>query len=108
MSVDLIICICGTLLFAAEMVFFFARINRAKKIAAEAEREIPPVKGQLKGIIACAVALLLLPILVPLQTYVTAVVCACAVLGPYAVLKERLDLIRGLGNESGDKKYGEH
>lgn len=93
--IPLIICITGFVLYIAILVIFSIKISKAKKFVAPGAT-VPHSSKSFKTIFVTALLLELLPILVPLQTYIIAVVAGTGVLGEYLALKDRLDEIRKL------------
>ncbi len=95
MNIDLIICILGAVCYVFIIFFYTYRIQKIKK-ALPKEKIIPLTSKSFKTIFIFASLLLILPLFIPLQTYVTAICCACAVLGAYLALKDRLEQIKNI------------
>ncbi|HBG66882.1 MAG TPA: hypothetical protein DDW78_10475 [Treponema sp.] len=90
------LCAAGLLAYIAVLVVFVPRIRREKQRLAAAGTELPRAGRRFWWVFAVALVLIVLPLLVPLQHSVIAVVCAVGVLGEYIVLRERLALLRGI------------
>jgi hypothetical protein len=97
MNLPLYICIGGAVLYAAVLCIYIPKIKKAKKHIAPG-KIIPAPSKSFKAIFFTALALLVLPILIPLETYLIVVVCGCAVLGAYLALKDRLEQIQKLSD----------
>ena len=93
--IPLIICITGLVLYVLVLTVYCIKISRAKRFVAPG-KTVPRSSKSFKAIFITALLLELLPIVVPLATYVIAVVAASGVLGEYIALKDRLEEIRKL------------
>ena len=93
--IPLIICLTGLVLYILVLIIYCIKISRAKKFVAPG-KTVPRSSKSFKAIFITALLLELLPMLVPLATYVIAVVAASGVLGEYIALKDRLEEIRKL------------
>ncbi len=87
--------ICGTsfLLYIVILSFYMIRIRKQKKALPQGT-VIPKTTASFKAIFITALLLLLLPILIPLDSYLIAVVCACGILGEFLALKDRLEQLK--------------
>ena len=95
MSALLVICAVGVALYVCVLVFYCTKIAAKKRtLTAQGKRAIA-ASGSFKASLALCALVELLPLLVPLKTYVVAVVAACGVLGEAMVLRERLDKLEG-------------
>lgn len=74
-------------------VIFCIKISRAKKKAAALQKKIKTASSSYKAIFPASAALMILPLLIPFETWITAVFCAAAVLALYISLKDRLENI---------------
>jgi len=83
----------GALAYLAVLIIFMVRISRAKKTALEEGREIPKATASYKAIFPASIVLIILPMLIPLGNLITGAVCACAVLGLYISVGDRLSKI---------------
>ena len=92
MSASLIICLSSLAVYIAITVLYLIKIKKAKYQAAP--RIIPKPNNNFYFIFVLSLILILLPIVIPLETYVIAIVCLCAIMGLYIILKERLDEIK--------------
>lgn len=95
MNIPLTICITGAIIYFAILAIFAVKISKAKKFIAPGQ-SVPRSSKSFKAIFATAFLLLILPILIPLQTYVIVAVVGCAVMGEYIALKDRLEEIEKL------------
>ncbi len=91
----LAICLAGALLYIIILITYSIKISRAKKFVAPGTI-VPRSSKSFKTIFVMAILLVILPLLIPLQTYVIAAVVATGVLGEYLALKDRLEEIRKL------------
>ncbi|MBP5158235.1 MAG: hypothetical protein ILP18_10240, partial [Treponema sp.] len=89
-KIDLCICACALLLYLGVGVWGFFGIRKARKAG-----ELPPADRKFRPALIASAALLVLPFLIYFKPYVTAVLEACAVLGRYITLRERLGTDRG-------------
>ena len=95
----LIVCAVAIASYAAVLTFFFVRIAKAKK-ALSGTGNIPRPPASYKTALTVSAALIIFSFLVPLQTYITAILCACAVLGVRIALKERLDTLTEIAQKN--------
>ena len=84
----------GALAYLAVLLVFLAKISKAKKEARAKQKPVPKTTASYRAIFPASIVLVLLPLLIPLGNLVTFVVCACAVLGLYISMRERLSSIR--------------
>ena len=87
--------ICGGsfILYLGILFFYMIRIRKQKKALPEGTA-VPKTTTSFKAIFVTALLLLLLPILIPLDRYLIAVVCACGILGEFLALKDRLEQLK--------------
>ncbi len=84
----------GLVAYIVVLVFFLAKISKAKKEALSQGREIPKASASYRAIFPASIALIILPMLIPLGNLITGTVCGCAVLGLYISLRDRLAKLR--------------
>ncbi len=90
MKTNLTICIASIFVFIVELVYFFIKIGKAKALLKKGGNTVKKAEvAYVSSLILCCL-IEILPILIPLQTYVIVIVCLCGILGAYLVLKERL------------------
>ena len=89
-TLDLCICAGATLLYLAVGAWGFVKLRTARKRLREEGKDLPPADGKFRPAIMASAALLVLPFLIYFKPYVTGVLEACAVLGLYITLRERL------------------
>jgi len=94
LKLNLIICLCGTVLWILLTVFHAVIIIRAKKTAPDKEC-IAKAPSSYWCVIVSSAAVVVLPYLILFQPYVTAVLEGCAIMGTWAVMKERFEKIAG-------------
>ena len=90
--------IAGLIAYIAVLLVYLKKISRAKKEALDNGKTIPKAQSSYKAIFPASIALIILPLLIPLGNLITAVVCACAVLGLYISLKDRLSSLGPTGS----------
>lgn len=94
MNAHLIISAAGIAVYAVLFVFYGVRISAEKKRRRTQGASVPKPSASFAGSLALCALTELLPFLIPLKLYVTAVVCLCGILGETLVLKERLQSLR--------------
>ena len=76
------------------LILTLMKISKAKKEALSQGREIPKASASYRAIFPASIALIILPMLIPLGNLITGTVCGCAVLGLYISLRDRLAKLR--------------
>lgn len=89
-KIDLCICATALLLYLGVAVWGFVSIRREKARLGKEGKELPPPDKKFRPALISSAVLLALPFLIYFKPYVTAVLEACAVLGLYITLRERL------------------
>ena len=89
-KIDLCICAASVLFYLAVGCWGFVNIRRKARKLREEGKELPPGDRKFRPAVLASAALLILPFLVYFKPFVTAVLEACAVLGLYITLRERL------------------
>lgn len=92
MKVSLIIFCIALFLYIAEIIVFSIKIHNAKKGLLDSSVVKKP-NGNFWGVFICSFFLILLPALIPFDTYVIAIISGCGVMGTFIGFKERLELI---------------
>ncbi len=103
MNMPLAICLTGTVLYTIILAVYGVKISKAKKYVEQHSAPgtiVPRSSKSFKTIFVMAFLLILLPFLIPLQTYVIAIVVATGVLGAYIALKDRLEEVNALKDSS--------
>ena len=95
LSIDFWICMTGILAYIIISVIYIVRINKIKKLLREENKEISKPRYTMSLSLITAFVLEILPLLVPVATWVCAVVCACGVMGEYIVYQERAVTLMG-------------
>lgn len=91
MNVSLFVCIAGICVYLCVLFFFYLKISSKKNEMRKDGKKIQkPDAPFVSSLLLCAL-LELLPVLIPLKTYVIVIVCLCGILGAYLVLKERFE-----------------
>lgn len=98
--VALSICGASLVLFVGVLVFFLIKLNKIKKAKAEGT-EFPKCTKYFWGVMICSIILIVLPVLIPFETYMIAVICASAILAEIIAFRER---VQQLSPKSDDKK----
>ena len=102
MSAGLVICCVGCALYVGALAYYCTKIASKKRTLKAAGKRAAAASGAYKASLALCALVEMLPLLVPLKTYVVAVVAACGVLGEVMVLRERLDKLEGDGGTGND------
>lgn len=110
--------ICGgsLVLFLAIMITYIVRIKKVKNticsiisdekngdVANDSQTQrhsIPKARSSFWLVLACSVVLIMLPVIVPMETYFIAIVCCCAVFAEVIAFRDRIDQLKGNGNSS--------
>ena len=95
MSAGLLICAAGLVAYVCMLILYCTKIATKKRTLKAQGKRPAATSGSYKASLALCALVELLPLLVPLKTYVVAVVAACGVLGEVMVLRERLDKLEG-------------
>ncbi len=91
MRASFFICIAGIAIYLCVLFFYCMKISAKKNAMKKDGKEIQKASTSfVSSLLLCAIVELL-PILIPLKTYVIAIVCLCGILGAYLVLKERFE-----------------
>lgn len=85
----------GLVAYILVLAIFLKKISKAKKALREANKELPKATTSYRSIFPVSLVLIILPMLIPLGNLITGVVLACAVLGLYISLRDRLSKLRG-------------
>ena len=118
MKSSLIICLSFILIYLVILGVFGILIFKAKKsftasgngsaregnVSASGDGfpEVKQASGAFWGVFAASLILILLPLLIPLDTYLIVVVCACGDMGLFISLRDRLMEIKGNKNASSE------
>ena len=102
MSAALIICALGCALYVCVLILYCTKIASKKRTLKAQGKRATVASGAYKASLVLCALVEVLPLLVPLKTYVVAVVAACGVLGEVMVLRERLDKLEGDGGTGND------
>lgn len=94
MNIHLFIFTLSIALYLIILTVFSIMIHKAKKNISDARKK--EIKGGTKfySVFIFSLILIILPALIYFEIFVTAVLCACALLGEYIVLKDMLDTIK--------------
>ena len=90
MRASFFICIAGIAAYLC--VLFLLHENFSKKNAMKKEdKKIQKASASFVSSLLLCALVEVLPILIPLKTYVIVIVCLCGIFGSYLVLKERFE-----------------
>lgn len=91
MSVSFFVCIAGIAIYICVVFFYCMKISAKKKAMEKEGKKIQKASASFVSSLLLCALVELLPILIPLKTYVIVIVCLCGILGAYLVLKERFE-----------------
>ncbi|WP_296029473.1 hypothetical protein [uncultured Treponema sp.] len=91
MRASFFICIAGIAIYLCVLFFYCIKISAKKNAMKKEDKEIQKASASFVSSLLLCALVELLPILIPLKTYVIAIVCLCGILGAYLVLKERFE-----------------
>ncbi|WP_296013417.1 hypothetical protein [uncultured Treponema sp.] len=91
MRASFFICIAGIAIYLCVLFFYCMKISAKKNAMKKEDKEIQKASASFVSSLLLCALIELLPILIPLKTYVIAIVCLCGILGAYLVLKERFE-----------------
>lgn len=91
MRASFFICIAGISIYLCVLFFYCMKISAKKNAMKKDGKEIQKASASFVSSLLLCALVELLPILIPLKTYVIAIVCLCGILGAYLVLKERFE-----------------
>ncbi len=80
----------GLVAYILVLAIFLKKISKAKKALRNEGKEIPKATSSYRTIFPASIVLMILPLLIPLGNLITGTVVACAVLGLYISLRDRL------------------
>ncbi len=89
-KINLCICVLSVLLYLLVCLRGFLKIHRRKRTLEAEGKVLPPADKKFVPSVVSSAILLALPFLVYFKPYITAVLEACAVLGLFITLRERL------------------
>lgn len=98
MNPSLIIFLIAITLYIVETVVFIVKIHNSKKQLKDSSAVKKP-NGSFWGVFVCSFFLILLPVLIPFETFVIAIIAGCGVMGNFIGFRERLELIRKVSME---------
>ena len=94
MTVQFIIFASSLFLYLLILALYAVMIARAKKTLSEEEKKALRGGKKFYAVFVFSLILIVLPILIYFETFVMIVLCACALIGEYIVLKDMLDTIK--------------
>lgn len=93
-KINLLICCLSLVIYLIVAVWAFVKMRNLKRRLKEEGRKIPSPDSKFRPASISSSILLLLPFLIYFKPYITAVLEACAILGLYIVLRERISLLK--------------
>ena len=90
LNVHVIIFFTSLILYFASVIFFSVKIRKLKKQCSE----IPPVSKSYRASHVFSLLVVLLPLGIPFEPFVMAVLCGCGILGELIVLKDRVSVLK--------------
>lgn len=91
MRASFFVCIAGIAVYLCVLFFYCMKISAKKNAMKKEGKEIQKASASFVSSLLLCALVELLPILIPLKTYVIVIVCLCGLLGSYLVLKERFE-----------------
>ncbi len=89
LSIDFFICTGSILFYAIIALVFCIKIHSVKKTNSSLGKTNPKAPSSYILSLITSAVLILLPLLVPLNTWICAVICACGLMAEYIVFTER-------------------
>ncbi len=91
MRASFFVCIAGIIIYLCVLFFYCMKISAKKNAMKKEGKEISKASASFVSSLLLCALVELLPILIPLKTYVIVIVCLCGIFGSYLVLKERFE-----------------
>ena len=91
MRASFFVCIAGIIIYLCVLFFYCMKISAKKNAMKKEGKEISKASASFVSSLLLCALVELLPILIPLKTYVSVSVCLCGLFGSYLVLKERFE-----------------
>lgn len=91
MRASFFICIAGIVAYLCVLFFYCMKISAKKNAMKKEDKKIQKASASFVSSLLLCALVEVLPILIPLKTYVIVIVCLCGIFGSYLVLKERFE-----------------